>query len=106
MRRSPALTAAIDNTAECIDKFISGFDLSVASLAISIAEPATVISHHKLLFPSFSGWMVAIPREERGTTCEARGIICEAKGATCEERGATYKARGVTAPGALPYGPP
>lgn len=52
---------------------------------MSIAEPATVISHHKLLFPSISGWMV-------GTICETRGIICET--------------RGITAPGALPYGPP
>lgn len=92
MRRSPAIAAAIANTAECIDKFISGFDLSVASLAISIAEPATVISRHKLLFPSISGWMVVIPGKERGITCEARGITCEA--------------RGITALGALPYGPP
>lgn len=91
MRRSPALTAAIDNTAECINKLVSGFDLSVASLALSIAEPATVISHHKLLFPSISGRMVVIPCKERGTTCEARGTTCEA--------------RGVTAPAALPYGP-
>lgn len=98
MRRSPALTAAIDNTAECINKLVSGFDLSVASLAISIAEPATVISRHKLLFPSISGRMVVIHCEERGITCEARGIICEAKGINCE-------ARGITAPGALPYGP-
>ena len=51
---------------------------------MSIAEPATVISRHKLLFPSISGWMVIIP-------CKARGITC--------------KARGITAPGALPYGP-
>ena len=92
MRRSPALTAAIANTAECIDKFISGFDLSVASLAISIAEPATVISRHKLIFPSISGRMVVIH-------CKARGIICKERGVICE-------ARGTTAPGALPYGPP
>lgn len=105
MRRSPALTAAIDNTAECIDKFISGFDLSVASLAISITEPATVISRHKLLFPSISGRMVVIPGKGEGITCEARGITCEAKGATCEERGTTCEARGITAIGALPYGP-
>lgn len=59
---------------------------------MSIAEPATVISRHKLLFPSISGWMVVIP-------CEERGIICKARGTTCE-------ARGITAPGALPYGPP
>lgn len=85
---------------------VSGFDLSVASLAISIAEPATVISHHKLHSPSISGWMVVIPCEERGVSgrmvvipCEARGIICKARGTTCETRG-------VTAPGALPYGPP
>lgn len=99
MRRSPALAAAITNTAECINKLVSGFDLSVASLAISIAEPATVISRHKLHFPSISGWMVVIP-------CEARDITCEAKGITCEARGITCKARGITAPGALPYGPP
>lgn len=73
---------------------------------MSIAEPATVISRHKLLFPSISGWMVVIPCEERGVSgrmvvipCEARGIICKARGITC-------KARGITAPGALPYGPP
>lgn len=73
---------------------------------MSIAEPATVISRHKLLFPSISGWMVVIPCEERGVSgrmvvipCEARGIICKARGITCE-------ARGITAPGALPYGPP
>ena len=90
MRRSPALTAAIDNTAECIDKFISGFDLSVASLAISIAEPATVISHHKLYFPSISGRMVVIPGKARGISGWRVGITC--------------KARGITAPGALPYG--
>ena len=88
----PALTAAIANTAGFINKLVSGFDLSVASLAITIAEPATIISHHKLHFPSISGWMVVIP-------CEARDITCEAKGITCE-------ARGITAPGALPYGPP
>lgn len=99
MRRFPALTAAIDNTAECIDKFISGFDLSVASLAISIAEPATVISRHKLLFPSISGWMVVIHCKARGITCEARDITCKARGITCE-------ARDITAPGALPYSPP
>ena len=99
MRRSPALTAAIANTAECIIKLVSGFDLSVASLAISIAEPATVISRHKLHFPSISGWMVVIPCEERVITCKTRGATCEAKGATCE-------ARGITALGALPYGPP
>lgn len=99
MRRSPVLTAAIDNTAECIDKFISGFDLSVASLAISIAEPATVISRHKLLFPSISGWMVVIPGKERGVSGRMVGVTCEARGVTCE-------ARGITAPGALPYGPP
>ena len=75
---------AIAHTAECSNKLVSGFDLSVASLAISIAEPATVISHHKLHFPNISGWMVVIPCETRGITCEARGI---------------------TAPGALPYGP-
>lgn len=98
MRRSPVLTAAIDNTAECIDKFISGFDLSVASLAISIAEPATVISRHKLLFPIFSGWMVVIHCEERGIS--GRMVIIP-----CKERGTTCKARGITAPGALPYGP-
>ena len=86
----PALTAAIANTAECINKLVSGFDLSVASLAINIAEPATVISHHKLHFPSISGLMVVIPCEARGSTCEARGTTCEA--------------RGITAPGALPYG--
>lgn len=91
MRCSPALTAAIANTAECINKLVSGFDLSVASLAISIAEPATVISRHKLHFPSISGRMVVIPYEARGVTCKARSITCEA--------------RGITAPGALPYGP-
>ena len=90
MRCSPVLTAAIVNTAECTDKFILGFDLSVASLAISIAESETVISRHKLLFPSISGRMVVIP-------CEERGIICKARGVTC-------KARGITAPGVLPYG--
>ena len=57
---------------------------------MSIAESETVISRHKLLFPSISGWMVVIPCEERGITCEARGTTCEA--------------RGITAPGALPYG--
>lgn len=92
MRCSPAIAAPIANTAECINKLVSGFDLSVASLAITIAEPATVISRHKLHFPSISGWMVVIPCEARGITCKARGIICEA--------------RGITAPGALPYGPP
>ena len=105
MRRSHALTAAIANTAECIDKFISGFDLSVASLAISIAEPATVISRHKLLFPSISGRMVVIPCKERGITCEARGITHKERSTTCEARGTTCKARDVTALGALPYGP-
>lgn len=91
---------------------VSGFDLSVASLAISIAEPATVISHHKLHFPSISGWMVAIPCEARGITCkardincEARGINCETRGINCEARGINSEARGITAPGALPYGP-
>lgn len=88
----PALTAAIANTAECINKLVSGFDLSVASLAISIAEPATVISHHKLLFPSISGRMLVTP-------CEARGISGRMVGITCE-------ARAVIAIGALPYGPP
>ena len=63
-----------------------------------MAEPATVISHHKLHFPSISGWMVVIPCEARDITCETRGITCEAKGITCE-------ARDITAPGALPYGP-
>lgn len=113
MRRSPALSAAIANTAECINKLVSGFDLSVASRAISIAEPATVISRHKLHFPSISGWMVVIPCEAKGITCEARGITCEArditceaKGITCEARGIICEARGITAPGALPYGPP
>lgn len=91
MRRFPALTAAIDNTAECIDKFISGFDLSVASLAISIAEPATVISRHKLLFPSISGWMVVIHCEERGISGRMVGV--------------TFEARSITAIGGLPYGP-
>ena len=91
MRRSPALTAAIANTVECINKLVSGFDLSVASLAISIAELATVISHHKLHSPSISGWMVVIPCEARDITCEMVVIPCEA--------------RGITAPGALPYGP-
>lgn len=105
MRRSPALAAAIANTAECINKWVSGFDLSVASLAITIAEPATIISHHKLHSPSISGWMVVIPCEERGITCKARGINCEARGITCETRGITCEARGITAPGALPYGP-
>lgn len=99
MRRTPAIAAAITNTAECINKLVSGFDLSVASLAISIAEPATVISRHKLHFPSISGWMVVIPCEARGITCKARVIPCEARGINCE-------ARGITAPGALPYGPP
>lgn len=89
---SPAITAAIDNTAECIDKFISGFDLSVASLAISIAEPATVISRHKLLFPSIFSWIVVIHCETRGISGWRVGISCEAKG--------------ISAPGALPYGPP
>lgn len=113
MRRTPAIAAAITNTAEYINKLVSGFDLSVASLAISIAELATVISHHKLHFPSISGWMVVIPCEARDITCEAKGInceamgiTCEAKGITCEARGITCKARGITAPGALPYGPP
>lgn len=59
---------------------------------MSIAESATVISRHKLLFPSISGWMVVIP-------CEARGISGWRVGIPCE-------ARGITAPGALPYGPP
>lgn len=59
---------------------------------MSIAEPATVISRHKLHFPSISGWMVVIPCEARGINCEARDINCEA--------------RGITALGALPYGPP
>lgn len=68
------------------------------SLALSIAEPATVISRHKLLFPSISGWMV-------GVTCEARGISGRMVGITCESWGVTCKARGITAPGALPYGP-
>lgn len=95
---SPAITIAIANTAECINKLVSGFDLSVASIAITIAEPATVISRHKLHFPSISGWMVVIPCEARGITCEARIIPCETRGITCE-------ARGITAPGALPYGP-
>lgn len=98
MRCSLALTAAIANTAECINKLVSGFDLSVASLAITIAEPATVISRHKLHFPSISGWMVVIPCKARGINCKARGINCEAKGINCE-------ARGITAPSALPYGP-
>ena len=71
-----------------------------------MAEPATVISHHKLYFPSISGWMVVIPCKARGITCKARGITCEAKGITCEARDITCKARGITAPGALPYGPP
>lgn len=91
MRRSPAIAAAIANTAECINKLVSGFDLSVASLAITIAEPATVISRHKLHFPSISGWMVVIPCEARGITCEARSITCEV--------------RDITALGALPYSP-
>lgn len=98
LRRTPAIAAAIANTAECINKLVSGFDLSVASLAISIAELATVISHHKLHFPSISGWMVVIPCESRGITCESRGITCKARGITCETRG-------ITAPSALPYGP-
>ena len=105
LRRSPALAAAIANTAECINKLVSGFDLSVASLVISIAEPATVISRHKLHFPSISGWMVVIPCEARDITCEMVVIPCEARGITCEARGITCKARGITAPGALPYGP-
>lgn len=112
MRCSPALTAAIANTAECINKLVSGFDLSVASLAISMAEPATVISRHKLHFPSISGWMVVIPCEARDITCEAkginckaRGINCEARGINCKARGITCEARGITAPSALPYGP-
>lgn len=78
---------------------------------MSIAEPATVISRHKLLFPSISGWMVVIPCEERGVsgeargiTCETRGIICKARGIICKARGVTCKVRGITAPGALPYG--
>lgn len=98
MRRSPALTAAIANTAECINKLVSGFELSVASLAISIAEPATVISRHKLHFPSISGWMVVITYEARDIPCEVRGITCEMRDITCE-------ARDIIAPGALPYGP-
>lgn len=73
---------------------------------MSIAEPATVISRHKLLFPSISGWMVVIPGKERGITCETRGIICKARGVTCMARDITCEARGITAPGALPYGPP
>lgn len=85
---------------------VSGFDLSVASLAISIAEPATVISRHKLHFPNISGWMVVIPCEARGITFKARDITCEARGITCKARGITCEARGITAPGALPYGPP
>lgn len=92
---------------------VSGFDLSVASLAISIAEPATVISRHKLHFPSISGWMVVIPckarditYEARGVTCKARDITCEERGVTCEARGVICEERGITAPGALPYGPP
>lgn len=113
MLRTPALTAAIANTAECINKLVSGFDLSVASLAITIAEPATVISHHKLHFPNISGWMVVIPYKARDITCEmvvipceARDITCEARGITCETRDITCEARGITAPGTLPYGPP
>ena len=113
MRCSPALTAAIANTAECIIKLVSGFDLSVASLAITIAEPATAISHHKLHFPSISGWMVVIPceardntYETRGVTCKAKGINCEARGVTCETRDITCEARDITALGTLPYGPP
>lgn len=113
MRCSPALTAAIANTAECINKLVSGFDLSVASLAITIAEPATIISRHKLHFPSISGWMVVIPCEARSITWEMRGITCkardityEARDITCEERGVICEERGITAPGALPYGPP
>lgn len=106
MRRSPALTAAIVNTAECINKLVSGFDLSAASLAISIAEPATVISRHKLHFPSISGWMVVIPCEARDIPCEMRGITCEARGITCKAKGITCKAKDITALGALPYGPP
>ena len=94
----PALTAAIANTAGFINKFISGFDLSVASLAISIAEPATVISRHKLHFPSISGRMVVIPGKERGISSRMVGVTCESWGVTCE-------ARGITAPSALPYGP-
>ena len=80
---------------------------------MSIAESATVISRHKLLFPSISGWMVVIPCEARGITCEARGITCkarvipcEARGITCEARGIICEARGIIAPSALPYGPP
>ena len=59
---------------------------------MSIADPATVISRHKLLFPSISGWMVVIPCEERGVSGRMVVIPCEA--------------RGITAPSALPYGPP
>ncbi len=66
---------------------------------MSIADPATVISRHKLLFPSISGWMVVIPCEERGVSGRMVVIPCEARGITCE-------ARGITAPSALPYGPP
>ena len=106
LRRSPAIAASIANTAECINKWVSGVDLSVASLAISIAEPATVISHHKLHFPSISGWMVVIPCKARGITCKARGITCKARDITCEARDITCKARDITALGALPYGPP
>lgn len=103
---------AIAHTAECSNKLVSGFDLSVASLAITIAEPATVISHHKLHFPNISGWMVVIPYKARDITCEmvvipceARDITCEARGITCETRGITCETRGITALGALPYGP-
>ena len=85
---------------------VSGFDLSVASLAISIAEPATVISHHKLLFPSIYGRMVVIPGKERGVSGRMVVIPCKAMGIICKARGVTCKARGITAPGALPYGPP
>lgn len=79
---------------------------------MSIAEPATVISRHKLLFPSISGWMVVIPCEERGVSgrmvvipCEARGIICKARGISGWRVGIPCEARGITAPSALPYGP-
>lgn len=84
---------------------VSGFDLSVASLALSIAESATVISLHKLHFPSISGRMVVIPCEERGVSGRMVGIPCEARGISGRMVGITYKARGITAPGALPYGP-
>ena len=102
---SAALAAALANTAECINKLVSGFDLSVASLAITIAEPATVISHHKLHFPNISGWMVVIPCEARDNTYETRGVTCKARGITCKARGITCEARGIIAPSALPYGP-